>query len=156
MRDEQGGSGMKYTVRYAHLNSISVKVGQSLKQGEKIGVMGNTGASHGAHLHIDCVRGYQTKIFTLEEIDAGKYTPEVKQLNYFIDRALFGSHPKITTYYCEPEYFRLYGKMHYAYDVIPTGDSWEVFWNRSKKGTVAAVFENHAGYGNCVYVTFEA
>ena len=38
---------------YCHLKSRSVKVGQKVNQGDKIGVMGNTGYSFGAHTHFE-------------------------------------------------------------------------------------------------------
>jgi murein DD-endopeptidase MepM/ murein hydrolase activator NlpD len=41
---------------YAHLTSSSVAVGDSVGQGETIGVMGNSGKSSGTHLHFE-VRG---------------------------------------------------------------------------------------------------
>jgi len=39
--------------RYAHLASMNVKVGDVLDQGQKIGIMGNTGTGTGAHLHYE-------------------------------------------------------------------------------------------------------
>lgn len=38
---------------YAHLNKISVKEGQIIEQGEKIGEMGRTGKATGVHLHFE-------------------------------------------------------------------------------------------------------
>lgn len=49
--------GVKYETVYAHLDSYSVKVGQKLKQGEQLGIMGTTGTSTGIHLHFEIHKG---------------------------------------------------------------------------------------------------
>lgn len=38
---------------YAHLNVISTKIGQNIKRGDVVGLMGNTGKSLGVHLHYE-------------------------------------------------------------------------------------------------------
>lgn len=45
------GAGLK--TKYAHMSSMVVKAGDKIKQGEQIGVMGNTGDSQGVHLHLE-------------------------------------------------------------------------------------------------------
>ncbi|MFB1050682.1 peptidoglycan DD-metalloendopeptidase family protein [Paraliobacillus sp. JSM ZJ581] len=58
---DNGGYGNKivinhnngYKTIYAHLSSISVRPGQTVTRGSKIGVMGTTGNSTGVHLHIE-------------------------------------------------------------------------------------------------------
>lgn len=42
-----------YYTLYAHLKEVYVKVGQTVKKGDAIGYMGNTGNSYGAHTHFE-------------------------------------------------------------------------------------------------------
>ncbi len=45
--------GYDYQTLYAHLSKITVKKGQTLKRGDEIGLIGNTGLSSGPHLHYE-------------------------------------------------------------------------------------------------------
>ncbi|MGC6588717.1 peptidoglycan DD-metalloendopeptidase family protein [Paenibacillus sp. Dod16] len=45
--------GNGYRTLYGHMSRISVSNGQSVGQGSKLGVMGNTGRSTGTHLHFE-------------------------------------------------------------------------------------------------------
>lgn len=45
--------GYGYKTRYAHLSAYAVRGGDRIKRGQKIGSVGNTGASVGPHLHYE-------------------------------------------------------------------------------------------------------
>lgn len=47
------GSVRDIVMRYYHLEKIYAKVGQKITKDTKLGLYGNTGASSGAHLHIE-------------------------------------------------------------------------------------------------------
>jgi murein DD-endopeptidase MepM/ murein hydrolase activator NlpD len=150
---------MKYTVRYAHLKEEPpYRVGATLKQGDEIGVQGNTGASDGAHLHIDVVEGEHSYIYKLSDIDVdrkpGKLFPNITELNFFIDKDIYKADFKISTFYCEPEYQKVYGKLHPAYDLVCRKLRPAIYWNRSFIGRVTKVGWDDS-YGWHVYVVYE-
>jgi murein DD-endopeptidase MepM/ murein hydrolase activator NlpD len=59
LSDKIGGKTMKikhmfgYTTVYCHLSKYLVKVGQKVKRGEAIGLVGNTGKARGPHVHYE-------------------------------------------------------------------------------------------------------
>ena len=52
-------NGESYVTRYAHMveNSLTVVKGEHVKAGARLGIMGNTGASAGRHLHFEICKG---------------------------------------------------------------------------------------------------
>lgn len=65
-RRSKTGGGLQVNIRapsnlkfkYSHMSKLLVKRGQSVKAGQVIGFVGNTGKSKGAHLHLEV---YQNK-----------------------------------------------------------------------------------------------
>ena len=49
--------GFGYETLYGHLEAVSVRVGQKIKRGDVIGLVGNTGLSAGPHLHYEVHKG---------------------------------------------------------------------------------------------------
>lgn len=50
-------NGKVYTTVYAHMESRNVRGNETVKKGQVIGYMGNTGRSYGAHLHFEMHEG---------------------------------------------------------------------------------------------------
>ena len=57
-----------YVTKYAHMDSLNVSTGQAITHGSSIGRSGNTGASTGSHLHIECLYNgdYYNPLFYFE------------------------------------------------------------------------------------------
>lgn len=65
------GKTYEFSSRYLHMKSFNVKKGDTVKKGQQIGVMGNTGCSSGEHLH-----------FEMYDTANKRYNPE-EVLKYF-------------------------------------------------------------------------
>ena len=69
--EAKNGKWYDIAMRYYHLDSINVKVGQKITKDTVIGNYGNTGSSSGAHLHIEVDR----------DIKYPNYTPQTSKSN---------------------------------------------------------------------------
>lgn len=49
-----------YYTRYAHLKSVSVKVGEEVTALSEVGIMGESGRAYGRHLHFEVAKGYSS------------------------------------------------------------------------------------------------
>ncbi|MEN8169479.1 MAG: M23 family metallopeptidase [Pseudomonadota bacterium] len=58
--------GNGYITRYGHAKEVLVKVGETIKKGHKVALMGNTGRSTGPHVHFEVWRDGRT-------VDPSKY-----------------------------------------------------------------------------------
>lgn len=45
-----------YMTRYGHMKTVTVKAGEKIKRGQKVGELGNTGKSTGPHLHYEVIK----------------------------------------------------------------------------------------------------
>lgn len=53
--------GQAFETVYAHMQNRAVSTGQTVKQGQFLGLMGNTGDSQGVHLHFEVHKGAWTQ-----------------------------------------------------------------------------------------------
>jgi len=74
-----------YCTLYAHLASLELKVGQTVKAGDIVAHMGNTGTSTAAHLHFE-VRNclYSHPHFWTKGTYAGQFIMCINPINYFV------------------------------------------------------------------------
>ncbi|MDD4850129.1 MAG: M23 family metallopeptidase [Gemmiger sp.] len=61
--------GNHYATLYAHLDSLSVKTGDSVAQGAQLGTVGSTGNSTGSHLHLELYKN-DSRVEPLDYIPA--------------------------------------------------------------------------------------
>lgn len=74
------GDGTSSVYAHMYLNSITVQVGDTVQQGEKVGMMGSSGSSTGCHLHFE-IRINDSQVDPLEYISADNPRPVVRNIS---------------------------------------------------------------------------
>ena len=89
--------GSKVQTTYIHLSSISVKAGDEVKAGQKLGVSGNTGTrTTGEHLHFG-VKNISAD-GKVRDVDPASYLAEIAQKGNLQLQALYNGHDLLAKY----------------------------------------------------------
>lgn len=72
----------KYASRYGHLSKIAVQAGQTVAQGQYIGLSGNTGVSSGPHLHFEMHENDRQKDFLRLNFPSVKGIPKEEMADF--------------------------------------------------------------------------
>ena len=89
--------GSKVQTTYMHLSSISVKAGDEVKVGQKLGVSGNTGTrTTGEHLHFG-VKNISAD-GKVRNVDPASYLAEIAQRGNLKQQALYNGHDLLAKY----------------------------------------------------------
>ena len=89
--------GSKVQTTYMHLSSISVKAGDEVKVGQKLGVSGNTGTrTTGEHLHFG-VKNISAD-GKVRDVDPASYLAEIAQKGNLQLQALYNGHDLLAKY----------------------------------------------------------
>ena len=89
--------GSKVQTTYMHLTSISVKAGNEVKAGQKLGVSGNTGTrTTGEHLHFG-VKNISAD-GKVRDVDPASYLADIAQKGNLKQQALYNGHDLLAKY----------------------------------------------------------
>ena len=89
--------GSKVQTTYMHLSSISVKAGDDVKAGQKLGVSGNTGTrTTGEHLHFG-VKNISAE-GKVRDVDPASYLADIAQKGNLKQQALYNGHDLLAKY----------------------------------------------------------
>ena len=141
-----------YATLYAHLNSVTVEVGQTVSKGQLIGRMGNTGHSFGAHLHFE-VRKYTSdpsKISNLHDTSKFEWLDPTPYINADLPGNVSGEYKIGSINYSvvfDPEYYL----NNYADLKAAFGNDYNKAWNHFKQFGMKEARQAHKNFNVTVY-----
>lgn len=106
------GTVKDLTLRYYHLDKIYVKKGQKVDANTKLGLYGNTGASSGAHLHLEV------------DVDTTyyQYTPQISRDNGVLKRGTDSTIDPVTCLYVKTSSPDCQSITNSGYDTLTSSD----------------------------------
>lgn len=153
---------MKYCGLIAHMEELpKYKKGDVVNPGAVLGLVGNTGASKGKHVHIQDAVGWFYKPFHSWDFEMGRVRPAPEQTLLMIsggysDIGLFGCEPKIESPFYSSAYLNSQKKQHYGFDVNPLKAGFnKIHWNRSINAIVLDI-GNDPGFGFYIILGYKA
>ena len=110
--EAKNGKWYDITIRYFHLDSIKVKVGQKVTKDTMIGYYGNTGSSSGAHLHIEVDH----------DIKYPNYTPQTSRSNDVLKSGRDTTLNPVDILWCKTSAPDNQSVHHAGYDTVTSSD----------------------------------
>lgn len=149
------------TARVTHLAEQSpLRPGDTVKQGELIGIMGSTGLSSINHTHLDAIKGVVKGCWRSGQIISGQFELDLDFMMQFIRYELLNGPLKISYFVDDPryqehveKYLKQKANPHKGIDILEwSGRSVPIYWPLEVPGTCLSNYFDNSAYGWAVNI----